>query len=112
MYEACSEGESYAATQGHHSEARRPARHSGADAARIWGRPPDGGTRPGGRGPARLPLCPGSAPASPQRECALASGVAGPTGARSAGSAHAAGHALGRVPLGGPWDPRRPTARG
>ena len=38
-------------------------------------------------------------------------GVPGPAGACRAGSARTAGDALGRVPLVGPGDPRRPTAR-
>src|SRR5438105_5011047 len=82
-------------------DARRPARHTGADPARVWDSLPDSGPRPGARGSARPPLYPGPTAAYREWECALSPGVSRRAAPRYAGPPGPEGYALGGTPLGG-----------
>jgi len=77
-----------------HHDAPRLLGHTGADHSRVRGGPPGRGLFLGQRGSRGKPLCPGPAPTSPQRECGLSSGVAGPATPRAAGPTGPEGYML------------------
>src|SRR5262245_54148445 len=98
MHKAHKEDERYAATHNDQSDARRPARYSGADPIRVWGGPPAGEPISRSRGPARSPLYPGHADAYRDWECALSPGISGHATPRYARPSGPEGHTLGRSP--------------